>query len=113
MKKVICVMGIVCAIMGFVLMVSANIEINTNSHYTWERPYTSYEKKILTTKYAGIVLLISGATDIILTVVSTVYTARTVQNVVDNQSEFLVCTSCRCKIIKGTVFCPNCGHKFN
>lgn len=112
MKKVVCVVGVICVILGFALLVSANIEIATNSRYTWERPYSNYEMEVLTVKYAGIAILISGAIDVILTVISTIYTAQTIQDKKEDSKAFLVCPACHCKTMQGATFCPNCGHKY-
>lgn len=112
MKKVICAVGIICVILGFALFVSANIEIATNSRYTWTRPYTSYEMEVLIAKYVGIGLLISGIIDLILTAISTVYTTKTIQDKNANPETFLVCPVCHCKTMKGAAFCPSCGYKY-
>lgn len=112
MKKVICVIGIICAVAGFAMLLSANLEISSNSRYTWSRPYTSYETKVIMMKYLGIFLLISGIIDVILTVISTAYTSRTIQDNKGNPSEFIVCPQCHCKTMKAIELCPNCNYRF-
>lgn len=112
MKKVICVIGIICVVVGFVMLLSANLEIASNSRYTWDKPYTSYEAQILMVKNLGILLLISGVIDVILTIISTAYTSRTIQDSKGTPSEFIVCPQCHCKTLKGIELCPNCNYRF-
>lgn len=111
MKKVICVLGIIGVMIGFALLVSANIEIDTNSHYTWRRPYTEYEMQVLAIKNIGIALLVSGAIDVILCGISSWYTSKTIQSTSAAQSSFVVCQGCQCKLSKELMYCPNCGRQ--
>lgn len=113
MKKVICAIGVICLAIGLAMWVSSNMEIAAHTRYTWEKPYTQFEAQVLATKYIGIVLLISGAVDILLTIISTAYTSRTIQDKQGNPAEFLICPKCHCKTITGNASCPNCNYKFD
>ena len=111
MKKFYAIIGTISGIVGFIMTLSAQIAIWSNTRYTWTRPYTSFEVQTLLVKWIGLMLLISGIVDITLIVVSKIYTAKNVQDVNVQEYATIVCKHCGLRVNKETSVCPKCKNQ--
>lgn len=110
MKKFYGIMGAVCSIIGFVMTISAQMIISTNTYYTWSRPYTQFELETLSVKWIGVLLLISGIIDIAMIVISKIYTDKNVQDSTTQEFTTAVCPNCGLRVSKTTEVCPKCKY---
>lgn len=110
MKKFYGIMGAISGIIGFVMFLSAQMVISTNSRYSWSKPYTSFEIETLSIKWIGLFLLISGILDIALIVISKYYGEKNIQDVNIQQLTTTVCPNCNIPVNNNTTVCPKCKN---
>ena len=110
--KFIWIIGILETIIGFVLFVSAQVEISVNSAYSWRQPYTTYEAKIVMMKWIGIALLFSGIIWIGLKLYQKRYTSKHIQEVnqVIKRGGANKCPNCGLSLSADVKNCPRCGN---
>lgn len=106
MKKLTLILGWIACIIGYAMFLTARLEIASHQRYTWSAPYTSYEVKILTLQWIGILFLVCGIIDLIVYVISVKYVANKVQDI----DEVLVikCPNCGLSLDSKTETCPKC-----
>lgn len=109
--KLLWFIGILQVSIGSMLSISAQAEILTNSRYTWTRPYTSYETKIITSRWVGILLIISGIIWIGLKLFQIRYANKHIQEVSQStkSGNIIKCPNCELTLSAGTANCPRCG----
>ncbi len=110
MKKLYGILGAVSSIIGFVLTISSQIIIESNTRYTWTRPYTQFEAQTLSVKWIGIALLISGLIDIALIVISKMYTDKNIKDTNIQMFTDITCPHCGLRVSKTTNVCPKCKN---
>lgn len=110
-KKVGWIIGTIETIIGFVCFLVAQMEISSNSRYTWRKPYTSYEAQVLMTKWIGIAFLVSGIIWLGLKVYQVRYTEKHVQemNPVVKKGGIAKCLNCGLALTADAESCPRCG----
>ena len=104
------IVGTIETIVGFTCFMVAQMEISSNSRYTWSRPYTSYEAQVLMTKWVGIALLISGIVWLGLKVYQTRYINSHVQEMdqVVRKGGTIRCSNCGINLTADIERCPRC-----
>ena len=74
MKKtigwIICVIDL---IVGFSLFIAAQLEISTNSRYTFHKPLTKYELQVISFKWVGILLIVCGIFELVVKLIQKNY----------------------------------------
>ncbi len=108
MKKLYGIMGAISSIIGFIFTISAQIVIESNTRYTWSRPYTQFEAQTLLVKWIGLAMLISGLIDIALIVISKVYTDKNIKDTNIQRFADITCPHCGLRVSKSTNVCPKC-----
>ena len=105
------IIGSLELLIGFVMFVSAQIEISTNHHYTFRKPYTEYEMQVVLLKWLGIIFLISGIIWILLKLYQANYLSKHMQEIPHfNQSNSISsCPKCGLTITGNVSTCPRCG----
>lgn len=109
--KLLWILGGIEIWLGFSLLVAAQITIYDNPHYTWRRPYTSFESETILLKWIGIALLIFGIIDIALKIVQTRYKNNHIQEMSDSGGHAYskVCPGCGLSVSSDLTKCPRCG----
>ncbi len=110
MKKFLTITGSISSIVGFVLFLTAQIIISSETRYTWRKPYTAFEAQTLTLKWVGIILLICGILDIILIIVSKYYENKNSQDIDVTNNSSVQCPNCGLLVNKETKICPKCKN---
>lgn len=110
-RKIGWIIGTIETIIGFVCFFVAQMEISSNSRYTWQKPYTSYEAQVVMTKWIGIIFLISGIAWLGLKVYQTRYTDKHTQeiNPVVKKGGTTKCLNCGLVLTADAKSCPRCG----
>ena len=105
------IIGAIEVIIGFAFFLVAQMEISSDSRYTWTKPYTSYEAQVLMIKWIGIVFLIGGICWLALKVYQARYTDKHTQemNPVVKKGGTTKCLNCGLTLIANAVSCPRCG----
>jgi len=106
------IIGTIETIIGFLCFFIAQMEISSNSRYTWKKPYTSYEAQVLITKWIGIIFLISGVIWLCLKVYQARYTDKHTQelNPVVKKGGITKCLNCGLALTADAESCPRCGN---
>ena len=113
MKKIIGICGGISSIIGFVLYISAQIVISSNTRYTWRPPYTEFEAQHIAIKTIGIILLIAGLIDLSMLLISKFYVSKTQKDPTSNEVTTIRCPVCGLSVQKTTTTCPNCKTKIH
>jgi len=106
MKTLKLVLGSISCIAGLILFFMAEMEKSSSWGYTWRPPYSSYESQVLMCRWIGIALLVCGAIDLILCMISAKYTSDKIQDV--NQVYITKCPSCGIRLDSEVKICPKC-----
>lgn len=96
-EKISWIMGIVELVVGIVIFVAAQNVISNNSSYTWRRPYTVYEEKIVLWRLIGLALIAFGVLCIGVNIYKIIFTNKHVKEI-DQLTKH-----------GGAVKCPDCG----
>lgn len=109
--KILWILGVAETCIGFVLFVVAQMEISSNSRYTWRKPYTSYEAQVVMTKWIGIILLISGIVWLLLKIYQLRYTNTHTQEItpLSENGGSVKCPNCGLSLSADVKTCPRCG----
>ena len=110
--KISWIISFIFLIVGFIFYFPAKLEIMTNSHYTWNKPYTKYESEVIMTKWIGIMLLVWGIIIIVLKILQLRYTNKHVKDINQeiNRGGVILCSNCGLSISADTRRCPGCGN---
>lgn len=107
LKKFKTILGSISLIVGFAFFLTAQMVISTTEKYTFTKPFTKYELQILSYKWIGIVLIISGILDIILVVL-----AKKKEAEMKDPSNLTIssvrCPNCGLTLSSSTKVCPKC-----
>ncbi len=107
MKKIKTILGSIGIIVGFALFFAAQMDISTNTRYTFTRPFTQYEVQILSLKWLGILFMVFGVLDIILVVL-----AKRKEGEMQDPNNLTFssgkCPNCGLLVSDGTRICPKC-----
>lgn len=106
------IIGTIETIIGFACFFVAQMEISSNSRYTWRKPYSSHEAQVLMTKWIGIAFLISGIVWLGLKIYQARYTNKHTQemNPVVKNGGTTKCLNCGLALTAGAESCPRCGN---
>lgn len=106
------IIGTIVTIIGFLCFFVAQMEISSNSRYSWTKPYTSYEALVLRTKWGGILFLILGILWLVLMVYQAKYTDKHIQeiNPVLKKGGIRKCLNCGLDLTADAESCPRCGE---
>lgn len=109
------IFGALDTVVGFILLVAAQMEISSNPWYTWRKPYTSYEAQVLMVKWVGILLIVCGLIWLGLKVYQTRYTSNHIQeiNPITKTGGAIQCPNCGLTLSAGVGQCPRCGNPVN
>lgn len=110
---VICILEL---IIGAVLFLTAQVDISTNSRYTFRKPLTDYEAQVLTMKWFGIFFLVSGIMWLIVKIYQTTYVNKHIQDNMNNSrvcQKAAICPGCGLQVASNGGTCPRCGFVFN
>lgn len=113
--KFVWILGTLETIIGFGLFFAAQMEISSNSRYTWRKPYTSYEAQVIMMKWLGIILLVSGIIWLCLKVLQIKYTNTHTQEItpVIERGGVIKCSNCGLTLSADVENCPKCGNAVN
>ncbi len=112
-KKIMGICGAISSFVGWVLWLSAQSVISTNTRYTWEPPYTAFEAEHIFVRAIGLFLLISGLLDLGLLIASRFYNSKTVKDPNSNEITTTKCPKCGLSVHKTVTLCPKCKTKIN
>lgn len=110
---IVCILDL---IIGAVLFLAAQIEISTNSRYTFRKPLTNYETQVITMKWCGVIFLVSGIVWLIIKIFQSAYVNKHVQENMNNGAMYqkaTICPGCGLQVASSAVPCPRCGFVFN
>ena len=113
-RRVFLIIGCIALFLGFVFFIVAQSEINKpHSYYNFRPPLTDYEREVIVFKIIGIVLLISGAIDVLLSIISLKY-ENTVTTEINSPQVFAkTCPKCGLQIDVSVRTCPRCKNRIN
>ena len=112
-KKIQLISGLVSAIGGGIALFWALMTMDTYSYYSWKQPFTKFEAQVVTTKWLGILFLVSGIVELIFFFVTLKASNTRTQPVEDRHYEKRpaqkFCIRCGTVMDFEDRFCPNCG----
>ena len=112
MKKTIgWIIYVIDLIVGFSLFIAAQLEISTNSRYTFHKPLTKYELQVISFKWVGILLIVCGIFELVVKLIQKNYTNKHMQESVIGTVNKIgnICPECALPITVDTIKCPRCG----
>ena len=109
--KIWWIVNIMETFIGFILFITAQMEISGDSSYSWRRPYSDYEQQVITTKWIGLVLLIGGGIWLGIRIYQYVYVNKHTQdlNEIAKLGGIAKCQTCGLTVTQNLTFCPRCG----
>ena len=109
------IIGTIETIIGFIFFIISQVEVSSNSGYTWSKPYSTYEAQVIMLKWIGIILFISGIFWFILNLCQSSYTNKHTQEVnkITKKGGVLKCSNCGLTFTASTKQCPRCGKSAN
>lgn len=110
-QKILFFISLVMLIAGFIMWVTAQMEISSNARYTWQKPYSTYEAQIILIKWIGILFFICGLLDVGAALFKIIYTNKHTHEVsgIDRQGGVTQCLKCGLAITGNVRRCPRCG----
>lgn len=110
--KFVWLLSVLEIVIGFVLFLPAQIEISSNSWYSWRSPYTPYEVRIIMAKWIGILFLISGIIWLCLKIYQFKYTDSHIQEITPAKGKggTVKCPNCGLSLSSNVESCPRCGN---
>lgn len=112
-QKVYTLSFLIETVVGFLMFIVAQAEISSNGGYTWSPPYTSHEASVITMKWIGILVLLTGLVGIGLMLFRNYYLNRHVTDTkpISQSGSKVRCPECGLMVLSGVKKCPRCGKE--
>ena len=111
-RKTKAIVGIISLAVGLIIWMAALGEMADHPFYSFTPPYTQYEAGVILRKFLGIILVASGAVDLVMVAISRAHEDRNVRTPYDAEgiglSTYSKCPKCGLKIGNTTKVCPKC-----
>lgn len=109
------IIGIIEGIVGMIVFALAQLEIWTNSRYTFTRPFTDYEINIIILKWVGILLILSAVCTFIMSIWQNYYSNKHIKDIPSTAAGggSKICPACGLTVSADISTCPRCKTSLN